>query len=210
MANNDLNALLGQLLNADTLSAISGATGVSSSDTKNVLANALPLLLNGANNQAASSKTVESFLGALTQHAADDSSNINSFFKNVDLDDGAKIIKHLLGGETKSVTENVAKKANTNSTAASKVLSAAAPLLLTLIGKSLISNVTKSTKKKSSAVSTTDLLGALLGAGTTKASSANMTADLLGTLLGAGTSSKKSSSVSDVAAIANLVSSFLK
>ena len=209
MANNDLNALLGQLLNADTLSAISGATGVSSSDTKNVLANALPLLLNGANNQAASSKTVESFLGALTQHAADDSTNVNNFYKNVDLNDGAKIIKHLLGGETKAVTESVAKKANTNSTAASKVLSAAAPLLLTLIGKSLISNVTKSTKKKSSAVSTTDLLGALLGGGTTTAST-NTTADLLGTLLGAGTSSKKSTSVNDVAAIANLVSSFLK
>ena len=208
MANNDLTALLGQLLNADTLSAISGATGVSSNDTKNVLANALPLLLNGANNQAASSKTVESFLGALTQHAADDSSNVNKFYKNVDLDDGSKIIKHLLGADTKTVTENVAKKANTNSSAASKVLSAAAPLLLTLIGKSLISNVTKSTKKKSSAVSSADLLGALLGGGVT-AKQSNPTADLLGTLLGAGTSSKKSNA-SDIAALANLVGTFLK
>ncbi len=210
MANNDLSALLGQLLNADTLTAISGATGVSSNDARNVLANALPLLLNGANNQAASSKTVDGFLGALTQHAADDSSNVNSFFKNVDLNDGSKIIKHLLGADTKTVTENVAKKANTNSSAASKVLSAAAPLLLTLIGKSLISNLTKGSKakKSASAVSSADLMSLLLGGGTT-AKTTNTTADLLGTLLGAGTSSKKSST-SDIAAIANLVGSLLK
>ena len=210
MANNDLNALLGQLLNADTLSAIAGATGVSSNDTKNVLANALPLLLNGASNQAASSKTVESFLGALTQHAADDSSNVNNFFQNVDLNDGSKIIKHLLGADTKTVTESVAKKANTNSAAASKVLSAAAPLLLTLIGKSLIKNVTKSskTKKSASSVSSADLLSLLLGGGTT-AKTTNTSVDLLGALLGGGTTSKKTNT-SDIAAIANLVGSLLK
>ncbi|MBR3227267.1 MAG: DUF937 domain-containing protein, partial [Erysipelotrichaceae bacterium] len=71
---NDLNSLVAQLLNADTLSALSSSTGVSQQDTKNVLTSLLPVLLSGANNQATQQSTAQGFLGALTQHANTDTS----------------------------------------------------------------------------------------------------------------------------------------
>ncbi|MBQ1447815.1 MAG: DUF937 domain-containing protein [Erysipelotrichaceae bacterium] len=204
MANNDLTALLGQLLDPQTLSAIAGATGVSANDAKSVIANALPQLLNGASEQAAQPSTLAGFLGALDQHAADDSANIGSFFKNVDLDDGSKIIQHLLGGNTNEVTKKVANNAGVSSKATSTILAAAAPLLMTLLGKQLLSNAKKS-KKATTTASNTDLLAALLGANTQK----NSSADLLGALLGGG-SSKKSNNLDTLSTIAGLVGTLLK
>lgn len=207
--NNDLSALLGQLLDKNTLLALSKTAGVSQSDAQSVLANALPQLISGANTQATSANTVDSFLGALMQHSKDDSSNVTNFFQNVDLSDGDKIVKHLLGSNKQEVTKSVANNAGVDSSAVTQVLSAAAPLLLTLLGKQLISNAKKE-QPKQEASQGTDLLSALLGGGQTKTSNTADLAGLAASLLGGATTTKKQDTGLDLGDVASLIGKFIK
>lgn len=172
------NSVLTQLLNSDVLKGISSATGVSDEEVTKVLIQALPQLLDGANSQAKDEKTVDSFAQALESHAQKDTSNLMSFFKNVDLTDGTKIVNHLLGNSD-TASEKIAKKSGTSKKATLGVLAAAAPLLMSLVGQA-----TQKAKKKNEAISTkaaaNDLLGnidistlasALLGGSSKKSSS---------------------------------------
>ncbi len=131
----DLKKLTSTLLSSDSIKGLSSATGVSKGDVSSVLTEALPALLNGANGQAKDSGTAKGFAEALAQHAKDDTGNLTSFLGNVDLGDGAKIIGHLLGSDKDSLTKTVAKKTGVSSSKIGDILSAAAPLLMSLLGQ---------------------------------------------------------------------------
>ncbi len=131
----DLKKLTSTLLSSDSIKGLSNVTGVSKGDVSNVLAETLPALLNGANGQAKDSGTAKSFADALAQHAKDDTSSLSGFLGNVDLSDGSKIIGHLLGSDKDSLTKSVAKKTGVSSSKIGDILSAAAPLLMSLLGQ---------------------------------------------------------------------------
>ena len=131
----DLKKLAGTLLSSDSIQGLTQATGASGSDITSVLSSALPTLLNGANAQAKDKETAEGFVSALAQHAADDTSDLSKFLGNVDMKDGAKIIGHLLGSNTDSVVSEVADNAGVSADKTSSILSAAAPLLMSLLGQ---------------------------------------------------------------------------
>ncbi len=175
----DIQSLLGQLLSSDSLEGLSKASGASSSDVQSVLTQALPALLGGAEKQAKSSKTSESFTKALSDHAKADTSNLGDFLKNVDLEDGAKIIGHLLGGEKETTTKSVAKSAGVSKKKTGDILSSVGPLLLSLLGQQA-----ESGGKKDSGVG--DLMGSLLG-------NVDVGSLLIG-MLGGGTTTQKKKS----------------
>ncbi len=129
----DIKDIAGLLLSSDSLTGISKNTGTSSGDVKNVLAAALPALLSGAEGQAKDEKS--GFAKALSDHAESDTDDLSGFLGGVDLDDGAKIISHLLGKKNKSTTKKVAKKTGVSEGEVSGILSSAAPLLMSLLGK---------------------------------------------------------------------------
>ncbi|MBQ9534604.1 MAG: DUF937 domain-containing protein [Clostridia bacterium] len=131
----DISALLGTIMSSDSIKNMSQLTNVSSEGVQGVLGSALPSLLNGALAQSEGSDTAEGFAGALTQHAAVDTSDINAFLGNVDMEDGAKIVGHLLGSDSSAVFSEAAKKAGVSEKDSSNILSAAAPLLMSLLGK---------------------------------------------------------------------------
>lgn len=131
----DIQKLAGTLLSSDVISGLSKKSGASKSEVKNVLTQVLPSLLSGAENQAKDSSTAGSFAKALASHAKDDTGNLLDFLGNVDLEDGSKIIGHLLGGSTSGTTKTVAKKTGVSSSKVSTILSAAAPLLMSLLGQ---------------------------------------------------------------------------
>ena len=131
----DLKKLTSTLLSSDSIKGLSGLTGVSKGDVSSVLTEALPALLDGANGQAKGSGTAKGFADALAQHAKDDTGNLASFLGKVDLGDGAKIIGHLLGSDKDSLTKTVAKKTGVSSSKIGDILSAAAPLLMSLLGQ---------------------------------------------------------------------------
>ena len=126
--------LLTQLLSSDALAGIAKATGATNKDVSGVLAAALPALLKGATSQSTSATTAESFAKALASHANEDTSNLSSFFKNVDLTDGAKIVGHLLGAKD-TTAETASKKTGIDAKTVKVIMAAAAPLLMSLLGK---------------------------------------------------------------------------
>ena len=171
----DTSLILSTLLSASSIKGISKTTGTDTDTVTTILSQAVPALLTGANKQATNSKTAKSFAQALTEHAQENTSNVGTFFKNVDLNDGAKIIQHLLGSSTASTTKSISKAADTDTETTASVLSATAPLLMSLLGKSAGSNTSS------------DALGSLIGSLT---KNINVT-DLLGGLLGSGLASTK-------------------
>ena len=131
----DLKKLTSTLLSSDSIKGLSSVTGASKGEVSSVLTEALPALLNGANGQAKDSGTAKGFAAALAQHAKDDTGHLAGFLGNVDLGDGAKIIGHLLGSDKDSVTKSVAKKTGVSASKAGNILSAIAPLLMSLLGQ---------------------------------------------------------------------------
>ena len=158
----DLTSLLGAFLGGQSTSGISQATGASQSDVSSILAAAIPSLLGGANQQAKTASTADSFTKALQQHATANTSNVASFFNNVDTADGAKIINHLFGGTSNATIKSIASQAGVTQKEASNVLSAAAPYLMSLIGQQTQAE-TKKTTTQASAPSTSSLMSSLLG-----------------------------------------------
>ena len=190
----DASSILTTLLGSSSVSNIGKLCDTDSGTVSTVLAQALPALLKGADKQASDKESAKGFASALAEHAGVSTANLGTFMKNVDLDDGAKIIKHLLGSTAASTTKSIAKTAGTSAGTVSAILAAAAPLLMSLLGKtagnnisgdalsSLIGGVMKN-------VNVGDVLGGLLGAsgaktqGTAKNSGASGTAKLAGNLL---------------------------
>lgn len=131
----DINSLLSTIVSGDSVEGVGKAAGVSADSTKSILTAALPSLLSGAVAQSKNSETADSFAKALTQHASSDTSNVSSFLSGVDLSDGSKIISHLFGSKTDSTVSQIAQKSGTSTEETANVLSAAAPLLMSLMGQ---------------------------------------------------------------------------
>jgi hypothetical protein len=149
-------------MGSSSTSGISQATGTASNDVTSILASALPSLLSGANKQANQTSTATSFAKALSAHAQDDTSNLAAFYNNVDLNDGAKIVHHLFGNQTNSITKSVASQAGVTQKQALSVLSAAAPLLMSLIGQQTTAQTKAATTQKAKTAQTTSLMSSLL------------------------------------------------
>ena len=176
-----MTSLLGVLLSSDSVSGVSKATKADNNEVASVLNAALPMLLKGAKKQSEDKDTAESFATALLSHGKKDTSNLSSFLKNVDLDDGSKIIGHLLGKDDDSV-KKIAKSSGVSAKKTGDILSAAAPLLMSLLGQ-------ESASKKSDNNVALELAGALLK---------NVdVGDLIGDLLGGDNKKKKSSKKKD-------------
>ncbi len=111
----------------------SETSGASNDQVKQALSNALPTLVQSMQKNVATKSGEEALAKALSDHAKDDTSNISSFLKNVDIEDGTKILGHILGDNKKSVEKGVAKSQLTSSQT-STILATAAPLLLSLPG----------------------------------------------------------------------------
>ena len=156
MANN-IESILGELLKSDAVKGISETSGLSLDNVESVLKNALPSLISGASKQTTNENTKESFFAALDNHGSKDLSNLTSFFKNVDLTDGSKIISHLLGNEKEDTSAKVAKQTGVDSKDVTKILAVAAPLLMSVMGKKAKEN--KKEEKDTTASIASQLLG---------------------------------------------------
>ena len=173
----DLSQLLGTFMQANYVNSVGAATNSSSTDVSNILGAALPSLLAGAQAQSANSNTNAGFLQALTAHSANDTSDLSNFVQQTDLEDGAKIVQHLLGDQSSDIVKQVAKKAGVSQKEAAKVMSAAAPLLMSKLGQELNTQASSQNTGASTAL-VSGLMSSLLGGGNS--------ANLLGALLGGG------------------------
>ena len=131
----DFSALMNTMLSGDSITNMSQVTGTSQTEVKDVLSAALPSLLSGAQGQAENASTAAGFANALQDHAKADTSDLASFLSGVDMEDGGKIIGHLLGGNQQSATQEAADKAGLDLGKAGDILAVAGPLLMSLLGQ---------------------------------------------------------------------------
>ena len=161
----DLASMMQTMLNSDSIAKMSEKTGTSTDEVKSVLLSALPALLQGVQGQASNKDTVAGFAGALDSHALDDTSDVAAFLSQVDLEDGKKIVGHLLGGDQGETTRAAAEKAGLSTAATGSVLGAAAPLLMSLLGQQATQAVQAQPQNggQQAAPSGSGLLAGLLG-----------------------------------------------
>ena len=161
----DLASMMQTMLSSDSIAQMSEKTGTSTDEVKSVLLSALPAMLSGVQGQASNKDTVAGFAGALDSHALDDTSDIAAFLSNVDIKDGEKIVGHLLGGEQTAATKAAAKKAGLSTAATGSILGAAAPLLMSLLGKQATQAVQAQSQggAQQAAASGAGLLAGLIG-----------------------------------------------
>ena len=158
----DLTSHMNTMLSSGALTGMSSKTGSNTDDITKIMTAALPLLMNGVSQQATNQQTAESFATALNDHSKDNTNDLASFMNGVDLADGAKIISHLLGQQTAATTQQVAKATGTSTQATGQVLSAAAPLLMSLLGQQAQTE-TKKAAATTNASNVGNLMTALLG-----------------------------------------------
>ena len=168
----DISSLLGTLTNSESVNGLAQAANVSPDSARSILSSALPSLLSGAVSQSENEETAEGFANALTQHAASDTSSLSSFLSGVDLKDGGKIISHLLGANTQSTVSAAAQNSGASEEQTANVLSAAAPLLMSLLGQ-------QTGSQQASGAGIGGIMSALMGTGDVTS--------LLSSLLGAPT-----------------------
>lgn len=175
------------LLNSNSVKSLSQVSGADDNQVKQVLMDSLPTLVQNMQKNASTKSGEQALAKALSDHAKDDTSNISAFLKNVDLEDGAKILGHILGNKKNTVESGVAKKSGLTSSQASTILAAAAPLLLNVLG-----NQKEKEDKKESGSLINVLASALFDGNDNKGSNGvgEALADGLGSLLGGNSSSK--------------------
>ncbi len=204
----DINSLLGTMLSDESVRSVSARTGASDDEVRSILSSALPAMLQGAQQQSAGSDTAQSFANALTQHGKDDTADLASFLGSVDMDDGAKIVAHLLGANGAST---VSEQAGVSSRKTDSVLSTAAPLLLALLGQETKKKKTESAAKKdeddeeeeTTTSDASDLMSTLL-------ENVDMTSIILSLLGVEATGKKKKKKKSSGSAVVDLLGKLLK
>ena len=154
------------LLNSDLgktiISGVSNQTNQPQSKTQDVLTMALPVLMTAMKRNASTPQGAEGLLGALnSKHDGSILDNLGGLFSGgVDsnvLDDGGKILGHVLGGKQQNVQMALSQKSGVDAGSVAQILKVAAPILMGLIGS-------QAKKQNVSNASGLDgLLGGLLG-----------------------------------------------
>jgi hypothetical protein len=132
------------LLNSDLgktiVSGVSGQTGQSTDKTGNLLSMAMPVLMQAMRRNAATPQGADGLLGALNgKHDGSILDNLGDLFnggvdQNV-MDDGGKILGHVLGGSQQNVTNALSSKSGIDAGSVAQILKVAAPILMGVLGK---------------------------------------------------------------------------
>ncbi len=193
-----LNGPIGKTI----ISGVAGSTGQDSSKTGSVLTMALPVLMKAMQRNASTPEGAEGLMGALNKHDGGILDNLGGLFGGgVDdgvVNDGSKILGHVLGSRQQGVEQVISQKAGIDSGAVGSILKTAAPLLMGLLGK----QTRQSNVNSPSGLS--GLLGGMLGGSSTEKEQSflekildadgdgSVIDDVAGMVLGGGGSQKKS------------------
>ena len=201
-----LNVLLNTMTTDSSVNSLAAKTGASTDQVTSTVASAIPVLLQSMTKNASTEKGAASLLDALTQHTGEET--IESQIQNADEKDGNAIIKHILGGESKTVVDSLSAQSGMNASQVTSLLGSIAPALLTCLSAATksasrtssgangavdLSSLIKLFGGSSSGLAGT-LLSSMLGGGSSR-NSGGLAGSLLGSLLGGGSSKKSQSSM---------------
>lgn len=161
----DFGSILNTIMGSNSVSSLSSLTGTSEKDVSGILSSVLPMLMNGAQGQATNQETAQSFANALASHGKDDFTDLSSFLGNVDMDDGAKIVEHLLGKDgAANAASSISAQSGVSANSISSILSATAPLLMSMMGK----QATAEADEAPDDIDLSGIVGSLFGGGAGK------------------------------------------
>lgn len=96
---------------------------------------AVPVIVGGLAANAKDPAGAKSLEGALSRHGA---KSVKAVAKDVDVDDGKKIVKNVFGAKTADVTAAVADKSNVTQEIIAQVLPIIAPIVLAWVGSQFL------------------------------------------------------------------------
>ncbi len=174
-----LNVLLKQVINDDTVKALSKTADADTSKVEDLLTEAVPTLVSAMAKNSKTSSGAKALDKALDDHAGDFSSakGLISLLTGGDSDDGAKILGHILGKDETKVEKKLAKSSGLDLEKVVTILCAIAPVILSLLG-----NTKQKTNTDSDMLGT--LLTSLLGGSSSSSSKKEDTSDLATELIG--------------------------
>ncbi|WP_034040196.1 DUF937 domain-containing protein [Wocania ichthyoenteri] len=132
------------LLNSDLgktiISGVSNQTNQPQNKTQDVLTMALPVLMQAMRRNAATPQGAEGLLGALSsKHDGSILDNLGGLFSggvdNNVVNDGEKILGHVLGGKQRHVENALSQKSGMDAGSIAQILKVAAPILMGVLGK---------------------------------------------------------------------------
>lgn len=178
-----LGALMGQLTQQNTVSAIGKKVGANEQITTKALQYAIPVLLGAMANNTSSNSGAAALDNALSK--SHDGSILNDIMGAVSGGSnsgvGAGILKHVLGGQRNQVQQQLSSQTGLSAEGMGQVLEIAAPILMGMLGKQKRENNLGASA-----------LASMLGGAKQEAADAPFgpSMDMLGSLLGGGSSSK--------------------
>jgi hypothetical protein len=123
---------------------------------------ALPILLRALTENASTKSGAASLQEALTQHT--ETGSVAQQFETADIDDGAKILRHILGHNSSSVMNGLSRQSGLSNDQVGSALGALAPVLLSSL--SAASNQAPAQRQKpapaidlSDGIDASDILG---------------------------------------------------
>ncbi len=140
----DMETIMKMMLNSGALEQVSGMLNVDEKGAESAIESVLPMLLKGMQGQMKNQDTQFGFLQALLDHSKDDTDDLKKAVKNVDMNDGAKIVNHLLGAEQEEVAAAAKKKSGLDTKTILKIMAILAPILMSKMGKTAKTETAKS------------------------------------------------------------------
>lgn len=169
-----LDQVLGALGGKEQAGKVAEQTGIPAEQAGSAFEAAVPLLLGGIARNAQSPEGADAINNALanTKH---DGAALDAFQQGQvpDVQDGQKILGHIFAGKEQAAANAVGQRAGIDPQMAMQVLSMAAPLIMSMLGRS---------RQQSGGLDITAILGGLMGGG----GAAGGLGGVLGSVLGGG------------------------
>lgn len=131
----DILSILNTLQDNKTVNELSKSVGGNSDQVKKAVELGLPMLMQAMNNNAKTPQGAAALAKALDQHKEDPVDDVLGFLKGVDVNDGKKILGHVLQHKNASVQKNLAAQTGMSSNQVENLLSQLAPVLMGALGK---------------------------------------------------------------------------
>ncbi|MBP1638378.1 MAG: hypothetical protein H6Q18_1167 [Bacteroidetes bacterium] len=188
----DLSELLNSSMGQSIIKSVAGQFGLDESQATAAVSTAVPVILGGLNKNAQTTEGAESLNNALeSKHDGSLLDNLGSILSggNVGdlLQDGGSILGHVFGDKVSNVENGVAEKTGISANKIGPIISMLAPIVMAYLGKQ------KSTNNVN-AGGLGDLLGGLLGGGSTQSSGGG----LMGMVTGMLDQDKDGSAIDDI------------
>ena len=155
-----LETLLKSMTSSSSLDTMSRRTGGSNDQMAALITAALPILLKAMTENASTKDGAASLNEALSQHR--ETGSVAEQFETADIDDGAKILQHILGRNSSPVMNGLSRQSGLSNDQVGSALGALAPVLLSSL--SVASNQAPVQRQKppvdlSDGIDASDILG---------------------------------------------------